>query len=237
MTETTQNSNSSAGCIASRTSGIPTPCAGEIRAIVFDLDGTLYVSDEFAAAIQEGAAVYLSGVLEVSVEEARQTMAATRRRLTGERGAVQTLSAVCVSLGGSISGVHVFFQKHLTPELFLMRDDRVVTLLKRLRQQFALYVYTNNNRALAVRITNILGIDGCFNGIFSIDDTWQAKPDEERLGQILKIIGLPACEVLFVGDRYEVDLRLPEQKGCPIFLSTKIDQLLRLDQLAGSKGT
>jgi HAD superfamily hydrolase (TIGR01549 family) len=237
MTKTTQHSNNSAECVSSRKNEITIPLAGEIRAIVFDLDGTLYVSDEFAAAIQDGAAVYLSGVLEVSVEEARQTMAATRRRLTKERGVVQTLSTVCVSLGGSIPDVHAFFQKHLTPESFLIRDDRVVALLKRLRQQFALYVYTNNNRALTARSTRVLGIDGCFNGIFSIDDTWRAKPDEERLEQILKTIGLPACEVLFVGDRYEVDLRLPEQKGCPVFLSTNIDQLLRLDQLVSSEGT
>jgi FMN phosphatase YigB (HAD superfamily) len=237
MTETTQHNNSSAERIVIGKSGITIPLAEEIRAIVFDLDGTLYVSEEFATAIQGWATVYLSGVLEVSVDEARQTMAATRRRLTEERGAVQTLSAVCCSLGGSMPDIHAFFQKHLTPESFLMRDNRVVALLKRLRQQFALYVYTNNSRFLVERISNILGIDGCFNGIFSIDDTWRAKPDEERLGQILKIIGLPACEVLFVGDRYEVDLRLPEQKGCPVFLSTNIDQLLRLDQLAGSEGT
>jgi len=232
MTETACVSNGTAECI----SEVSLPAAGEIGAIVFDLDGTLYVSDGFAATIQEGAAVYLSGLLQVSVEDARRAMAETRRHLA-ERGVVRTLSAVCRSLGGSISDVHTFFHTYLTPESFLVRDERVVALLERLRQRFALYVYTNNSRVLVERITNILGISGCFDAVFSIDDTWRAKPDEERLQQVLKIIGLPPNKVLFVGDRYEVDLRLPEQTGCPVFLSTSVDQLLLLDQLAGSEGT
>jgi len=236
MTETTRRNNKTAECISGGRAENSLPSAGEIGAIVFDLDGTLYVSDEFAATIQEGAAVYLSGVLQVSVEEARRAMAETRSRLA-EHGVVRTLSAVCRSLGGNISDVHAFFHTYLAPELFLMRDDRVVALLEHLRQRFALYVYTNNSRVLVERITNILGINGCFKAIFSIDDTWRAKPDEERLRQILKIIGLPPQKVLFVGDRYEVDLRLPEQTGCPVYLSTSVDQLLLLDQLAGSEDT
>ena len=205
--------------------------AAEIRAIVFDLDGTLYVNDEFAAAIQDGGADYLAGVLGVGSEEARRMMAATRSRLAAESGSVQTLSAVCRALGGSVQGLHAHFQQHLRPESCLERDERVVSLLERLRRRFALYIYTNNNRVLTSRILNLLGLEDCFEGRFTIDETWQAKPDKARLEQILKTIGIPAAEVLFVGDRYEVDLRLPEQVGCPIYLSRNIDQLLRLDTL------
>jgi len=39
------------------------------------------------------------------------------------------------------------------------------------------------------------------------------------------------AEALFVGDRYDVDLRLPEQRGCPVYLSRSVEQLLRLEEL------
>ena len=207
------------------------PGSAEIKAIVFDLDGTLYVSDEFAATIQDGAADYLAGVLGVGSEEARQIIAATRSRLAEESGSVQTLSAVCRVLGGSVAELHAHFRQHLRPELYLRRDERVVGLLERLRRHFVLYIYTNNNRTLTTRILNLLGLEGCFAGIFTIDDSWQAKPDETRLEEILKEIGLGAAEVFFVGDRYAVDLRMPEKAGCPVYLSRSVDQLLRLDAL------
>ena len=207
------------------------PGVAEIRAIVFDLDGTLYVNDEFAAAIQDGGADYLAGVQGVGFEEARQKMAATRSRLAEESGSVQTLSAVCRALGGNVTDLHAHFQHYLRPESCLKRDERVVSLLERLRRRFALYIYTNNSRPLTSRILRLLGLEGCFEGIFTIDETWQAKPDQSRLEQILKAIGLPAAAVLFVGDRYEVDLRLPEKAGCPVYLSRSVDQLLRLDSI------
>jgi putative hydrolase of the HAD superfamily len=201
----------------------------KIRAIVFDLDGTLYVSDEFAATIQDQAAVYIAGVLGVSSEAACQEILATRQRLTLESGTVQTLSSVCSALGGSTSALHSHFCKQLHPESYLKRDERVSALLERLSQRFSLFIYTNNNSALALRILSHLGLDGRFSTIFSIDDCWRSKPDEVRLEQVLQEIGLPAAEVLFVGDRYDVDLALAEKKGCPVYLSRTIDHLLRLD--------
>jgi putative hydrolase of the HAD superfamily len=76
-----------------------------------------------------------------------------------------------------------------------------------------------------------LGLDGLMNSIFTIDDTWQGKPDVEMLRGILEKIGLLPHEALFVGDRYDVDLRLPEQLGCPVYLSQSLEQLLRLEEL------
>jgi len=203
----------------------------KIRAIVFDLDGTLYVAPDFAATIQNQAAVYMGRIKGVSVEEARRLIAATRRRLTDELGSVQTLSAVCIELGGNIRELHALFQERLRPEACLVRDERVIGLLRCLRERFHLYIYTNNNHAITSRILDYLGLGGLFTATFAIDDTWRAKPDEEILGKVLAAIRQEPAQVLFVGDRYDVDLRLPEQKGCPVFLSRNVEQLLRLEEL------
>ncbi len=203
----------------------------EIRGIVFDLDGTLYVCDRFAAAIQDAAAAYIAGLKGISHAEAASLMAATRLRLTEESGTVQTLSAICAELGGGVQELHRFFESTLRPEAYLVRDERVIQLLGRLAERFSLYIYTNNNRALTTRITSYLGLKDIVRGIFTIDDTWCGKPDEGMVIRVLEKIGLAPNEVLFVGDRYDVDLRVPDQLGCPVYLSQSLDQLLRLENL------
>jgi putative hydrolase of the HAD superfamily len=207
------------------------PGYSHIHGIVFDLDGTLYESREYASTIQEAAATYIAGIKKTDREYARQLIIDTRRKLAEERDEIPTLSAVCGKLGGTIQELHAYFQSHLHPESYLLRDLRVIALLESLKEHFPLYLYTNNNRALTIRIIVLLGLGGLFRKIYAIDDTWTAKPDEEMLNRILDETGLLPEEVLFVGDRYDVDLRLPEQRGCPVYLSQSVEQLLRLEDL------
>ena len=210
---------------------MPELAANDIRGIVFDLDGTLYVCDRFAVEIQDAAAAYIAGVKGISLEEAGLLMAAARLRMAEESGTVQTLSAVCSELGGSVPELHRFFEANLRPEAHLVRDERVIRLLRRLAEKFALYIYTNNNRVLTARIMNYLGLEEVVSGIFTIDDSWRGKPDEEMVGLVLEKVGLLPNQALFVGDRYDVDLRVPEQLGCPVYLSQSLEQLLRLEEL------
>lgn len=202
-----------------------------VRAIVFDLDGTLYVSPRFAAAIQDAAALYIAGLWGIGHDDARRMMAETRSRLALELDREPTLSAVCAELGGAIRDLHTCFESKLRPESFLARDQRVIDLLERLGTRCDLHLYTNNNRALTTRILGYLGIEGKFRQICTIDDSWRAKPDEATITRLLDGAGVEAAEALFVGDRYDVDLRLPEQLGCPVYLSRSIEQLLRLEEL------
>lgn len=205
--------------------------AVDIRGIIFDLDGTLYVCEAFADTIQDAAVSYIAGLLGIRQSQACQLMADTRQRLAQENGTLPTLSAVCSELGGDIKELHRCFTDLLQPEEFLQPDQRVTALLRRLAERFSLYVYTNNNRALTTRILTHLGLEDLFQGIFAIDDAWLGKPDERALEAVLAKTGLAPAEALFVGDRYDVDLRVPEQFGCPIYLSRKVEQLLRLEEL------
>ena len=205
--------------------------AADIRGIVFDLDGTLYVSERFAAEIQATSIAYIARLKGLSQEDARQLIAVTRQKLTEESGMVQTISAVCADLGGNIQELHRTFEHTLRPEAYLVQDERVIELLERLAERFQLYIYTNNNRVLTTRIMDYLGLDGLFRGVFTIDATWRGKPNEDMVKVLLTEIGLSPNEALFVGDRYDVDLRVPEQLGCPVYLSQTLEQLLRLEEL------
>lgn len=208
-----------------------TSASAKIRGIVFDLDGTLYVCDTFAEMIQDAAAAYIATLKGISQPMACQLLTATRQHLTEESGTVQTLSTVCTELGGNIRELHRMFEEKIRPEAYLVRDERVIRLLESLSRQFSLHIYTNNNRALTTRIISYLGLNGLFQSVCAIDDAWRAKPDEAMLSRVLSDNGLLPTEALFVGDRYDIDLRLPEQLGSPVYLSQTLEQLLRLEEL------
>lgn len=202
-----------------------------ITSIIFDLDGTLYSSAELAGEIQKVAADALALQLDIATEEAEAKLSSAKAELSARTGCEATLSAACEMLGGDIKALHRYLAENINPEKYLLCDDRVVALLKLLANDYGLYLYTNNNRSLTDRIMRTIGITGLFTEVFSVEDFWRAKPDRLALAKLFAAIGAEPVECLFVGDRYDVDLRLPEEHGSRVFLTMSIEQLLSLEGL------
>ena len=200
-----------------------------IKAAVFDLDGTLYFSDPVGREIERVAAVYISRIRGIDPETALELTRATRKRLTIENGFEASLSIACIALGGDLRELHALFSAEISPEPLLERDDTIVEMLAGLARVFPLYIYTNNNRSLSSRIMNVLGVSGLFDGVFTIEDNWQPKPDRDMLEYIMSEIGRKPSECLFVGDRYDIDLRLPEEMGAKVHLVNNREALLALN--------
>jgi putative hydrolase of the HAD superfamily len=200
----------------------------DIRTIVFDLDGTLYVNKGLAEEIHRAACGYIGTMRGISPKDAASLIGEARERLSRASGSEVTLTAICTELGGSVSGFHRAAVRTVHPESFLARDERVVNLLTALAERFDLYIYTNNNRILTNSVLGALGIPLLFRDIFTIEYLWKPKPDRSVLEKIFTSIGRKPVECLFVGDRYDIDLRLPEQMGCPIFPVTGVPDLLGL---------
>ena len=209
------------------TAGAP----GPVRAIVFDLDGTLYVSDELGERIAAVAARYVADLRGIDPVAAGHLIDETKALLAARTGHASSLSHACLELGGDLRDLHRHFAAEVNPDEILERDERVVELLRRLRERFGLYLYTNNNRVLSDRIMAAIGVTGLFNRVFTIEDSWCPKPDRAVLEGVFREIGSTAAECLFVGDRYDIDLRLPAELGCRVHLSRSIDELLALHSI------
>lgn len=198
-----------------------------LKAIVFDLDGTLYQEERLGEEVNQSAIGYVAFLKGVSRSEA-DAMLQKARDESGDGG---TLSRAVVALGGTLVEMHRRFAADVHPEQLLKRDDRVPELLKLLGTRFQLHLYTNNNRELSQRIMAQLGIDGLLHRVFTIEDYWLPKPDSRVITSILQITGIKPAEALFVGDRYLVDLAVPESMGCAIFETATVEELLTLAQL------
>jgi putative hydrolase of the HAD superfamily len=206
-----------------------------ITSIIFDLDGTLYASRELAGEIQRVAANGLALQLSIASEEAERRLSAAKAELSAATGCEATLSAACEKLGCDIKAMHSYLAEKISPEKYLARDNRIVAMLERLGRKYGLYIYTNNNRSLTDRIIRAIGMDGLFSEVFSVEAFWRSKPDRLALAKLFATIGAEPGECLFVGDRYDVDLRLPEEHGSRVFLTQTIDELLSLEKSC-SKG-
>jgi putative hydrolase of the HAD superfamily len=201
-----------------------------LRAIVFDLDGTLYCDDTLGEQVHRSACRYIAELTGTSGQQAESALQEARSCQSGSGG---TLSRAVVSLGGNLKELHRRFNLDVHPEEVLQPDPRVRQLLESLAARFELHVYTNNNQALSGRIMAQLGLEGCFQRVFTIEDSWRPKPDLVVLQGILDTIGKKPGETLFVGDRYEVDLQLPATLGCAVLETRTVEELLTLAQLIG----
>jgi putative hydrolase of the HAD superfamily len=202
-----------------------------IRAILFDLDGTLYVDRELGWEIHLSACRTIARLCGVPLTRAEELLQETRERLVAGLGYRVSLSRTCTELGADLPELHRRFCEEINPGKFLVRDYRVVELLKRLGARFELYLYTNNNLCLANRIMELIGIEGMFRRVYSIEDSWRPKPDRGVLEEMLREIGCRPEECLFVGDRYDIDLMVPREIGAQVFLSTSVEELLTLEAM------
>jgi len=199
--------------------------------MLFDLDGTLYVNADLGREIRRSACRYIAGLRNLKAEEADRLIDETKQRLSKDSGIDTPLSRACQELGGDLRELHGHFAAEIDPEPFLTRDEGVVELLKSLARKFELYIYTNNNQIITAAIMDSIGIGGLFRQVFTIEDFWTPKPDRGALADILRRIGRTPDECIFVGDRFDVDLRYPAELGCAVFLVSTTKDLFPLLQI------
>lgn len=205
----------------------------QIRSIIFDLDGTLYVSDEIADEIWTAACDLVAGSRGLSREAGRDVLAGAKRRLTETFEAEPTLTRTCIELGIDVPDFHRALQDRVRPERYLDHDPVLCALLDSLRDRCELYLYTNNSMPLTQKILALLGVNGMFHRLYTIEYSWRPKPDIETMERILEDIGGPPESFLFVGDRQKVDLEIAQEAGIPTLLVRETADLLQIHKMMG----
>jgi len=205
----------------------------QVQSIVFDLDGTLYNNPGLCDAIVAAADELVAHSRGLGLKEARKLIHAAKRRLAETYDEEPTLTRTCMELGIEVRLLHQAFQQQIRPERYLVYDPVLQALLDSLRNHCTLYIYTNNNRPLTLKILALLGVEELFERLYTIEYSWQPKPDRETLLRVVEDIGGAPESFLFVGDRRGVDLREPERLGAAVIEVGETADLLQIHKLLG----
>src|SRR3989338_3646121 len=181
----------------------------DIKHIWWDLDGTLYkMPPEFERLKYEKRYQLFSEVTEKPITDALRE---EYQRLYEECG---SHSAVFMRLGKPKD----FWQnEHQQLDLmpYINPDPRTVDMFMRFgRLPFAHSVFTNRKQEYIHKILGHLKIDySLFKNIITNDDIKNPKPHLEGFERMIKVSGVPASQILYVGDRVEADILPAKQVG------------------------
>lgn len=208
------------------------------RAILFDLDGTLYggpTAAAFLAAVDRISGMRVRHL--IGIEDPIAAFAA----LDAMRGPGTTFASKSDVLerrfGISVAEMNRFREWHTRPQDFLVPDARLAALLQALAATRTLVLGTNNSPALARTLLATLGVDaGVFRMIQSSEDARCAKPEPAFFHRILKALSLPAETVVSVGDREDSDLAPARALGMGTWHVTDRADLFALEELIPGAG-
>lgn len=178
----------------------------QLKFLVWDLDGTLYPPvPELEETINSEVLKALASSLDCSEVEATAYYSDKKKQLK---------SSTRVLNSAGIDG-HDFFTKlwqKLPLDQYIKPNPKLQKLFAS-SQQFTHVLHTNSNTLEVVKLKlNCLGLSiDNFSSILVFPRAGYQKPDQEAFEMILETTGQMAEQILYIGDRPEVDL-LPAKK-------------------------
>jgi len=203
-----------------------------IRAILFDMDSTLYTNAEYARAQSDLPIERLARLKGKSFDEMNAEIAAYRKKWARENdGRNISLANVFVDFGISIEESVKWRNELLWPENYLAKDAQLRSALERLAQSFVLAVVTNNPMCLAERTLDALGAADMFRAVVGLDTCGVSKPHEAPFMKAAALCGAKLEECVSAGDRYDIDIALPLELGMGGILVNGAEDVYTLPEL------
>jgi len=185
-----------------------------IKAVLFDLDGTLYDRDRLAADLFQ--AQYAAFALELrGIAYGRFFRDAVAMddhgygvKEAGYRALVQSWGFDAALADRLIAHFWATYDGHCN-----LTDDVRRTLAELRRRGLKLGVITNGPSAMQRRKLRVLGLEHSFDAILVSEEEGVRKPDAEIFRRALARCGVDAHEALFVGDHPVADVEGAHRAG------------------------
>lgn len=185
-----------------------------IKAIIFDIDSTLYTNSAYAFEQVDCQVRAFAEERGISIEAARKMVADYRRQFAAEHnGSKVSLGNTLLSFGVPIEKSVYWRKKLLEPSVFLSYDEQLAEEISLLSKSFKIICVTNNPVLPARKTLEAIGVSRFFLEIIGLDTCYKSKPAEEPFLEAVKILGCKAEECVSVGDRYDLDIALPLKLG------------------------
>jgi phosphoglycolate phosphatase/putative hydrolase of the HAD superfamily len=225
------------------------------KLIIFDLDNTLYESRNFVKAFNRAVYKCISDTKNISLKDAEKDLKKARK-IIQEQYCVYPgkTTALYLGYGVSVNRFEEYKLNMLSEEgSFSFNSKRFNKKLKdillKLKSHYNLVLYTNNHKSLTDMVLNNTGLDSCFDKIYTINDIprklWDKarkpfspldeddaiflsfiKPSEKRLKEIAGDFKTELKDCISIGDRYKIDLMIPEALGMKTICIKKVKSIL-----------
>ncbi|HLY21532.1 MAG TPA: HAD family phosphatase [bacterium] len=187
----------------------------DIRAFIFDLDGTLVETERlkalsYAAAARElRPALSEDQVVDAFTEFVGQTRDDMARNLTARLGLEEAARARMAEFGAGepwqvLSALRTRHYEGVLGDPDLLRGQRYPHNIELLhwarRHEFRTALCSMSHRTEIDRVLDALGLADCFEVIASVDDVARPKPDPEIDLLVARRLGLHPAECLVIED-------------------------------------
>jgi phosphoglycolate phosphatase/putative hydrolase of the HAD superfamily len=223
-----------------RDQSFPVPAAGlesrnfplvEIQAILFDMDNTLYTSDEYAKEQIDLPVTRLAEILGKTFTQISVEISQIRRNYSDvHNGQTISLCDIFLSFGVSVEESVKIREEVLRPEKHLSGDKKLILVLQELASRFSLAVVTNNPVSTAVRTLSILGVKDFFRAIVGLDTCMVSKPDTAPMLKAALLCETDVKKCISIGDRYSIDISPALELGMSGILVDGVEDVYKLPE-------
>ena len=205
----------------------------DLRAFIFDIDSTLYTNQAYAFEQVDCQVRQFAKERGISADEARRMVADYRKKFAAEHeGSKVSLGNTLLAFGVPIEQSVQWRRELLEPADFLGRDERLIETLKGLQEKYQLICVTNNPVLPAIKTLDAIGVSEFFPEIIGLDTCFKSKPALEPFETAVERLGggIKAENCLAVGDRYDMDIKLPLEMGMGGILVSGVEEVYQISK-------
>ena len=185
-----------------------------VKGIIFDIDGTLYTSEEYVFEQVDVQVRHFAKLKSISVEAARKMVEDYKAKWAeNHNGEKISLAKTMAAFGIPVAESILWRKKLIKPEKFLHRDEKLVKTIESLKSKYKIICVTNNPVFTARKTLEAIGVSEFFPEIIGLDSTGLSKPHYLPFSMALQKMGVEAKNCVAVGDRFNIDIELPVKMG------------------------
>ena len=207
----------------------------DLRAFIFDIDSTLYTNQAYAFEQVDCQVRQFAKERRITADEARRMVADYRKKFAAEHeGSKVSLGNTLLAFGVPIEQSVQWRRELLEPADFLGRDEKLIEELKILQEKYQLICVTNNPVLPARKTLDAIGISEFFPQIVGLDTCLKSKPAIEPFQTAVEWLSksskeeIKAENCIAVGDRYDMDIKLPLEMGMGGILVSGVEEVYQI---------
>ena len=211
----------------------------DLRAFIFDIDSTLYTNQAYAFEQVDCQVRQFAKERGMTADEARRMVADYRKKFAAEHeGSKVSLGNTLLAFGVPIEQSVQWRRELLEPADFLGRDEKLIESLKILQAKYQLICVTNNPVLPARKTLDAIGVSDFFPEIVGLDTCFKSKPALEPFQTAVELLSKSACasgresisaeNIVAVGDRYDMDIKLPLEMGMGGILVSGVEEVYQI---------